>query len=113
MAARLGAHLKSNKRILVLERGNDHTGRFDARSDGGPVGAQGNRFLHTLAPSYLATIAELHTDTEGAYRQGTPSMNVLCGRGIGGGSNVYCGVSLRAPTETFEQVRDGRRLWPS
>ena len=31
---------------------------------------------------------------------------------MGGGSNLYRGVSLRAPAASFEQVRDGRRLWP-
>ena len=34
-------------------------------------------------------------------------------RVLGGGSNLYCGVSLRAPSAGFDQVRDGRRLWPA
>lgn len=117
MAARLGAHLATGaagaRRVLVLERGDDHTGRFDARSDGGPLNAQGNRFRHTLDPAYLTRVAELFTDREAASHGGAPSMNVIAGRGVGGGSNVYCGVSLRAPTTSFEQVRDARRLWPA
>src|SRR5581483_2070916 len=47
------------------------------------------------------------------YRSGVPSMTVATGRVLGGGSQVYDGVSLRAPTEAFEQLRDGRRLWPA
>jgi cholesterol oxidase len=40
-------------------------------------------------------------------------MQVLGGKGLGGGSNLYDGVSLRAPTEAFEQTRLGARLWPA
>jgi cholesterol oxidase len=40
-------------------------------------------------------------------------MQVLAGIGLGGGSLLYDGVSLRAPSVAFEQQRDGRRLWPS
>jgi cholesterol oxidase len=117
MAARLGAYvagqLGNRARVLVLEKGYDHTGQFDPSSDGGPYNAQHNRFRHTLAPSYLSTIADLFTDPDGAFRSGMPSMNVIAGKGIGGGSNVYDGVSLRAPSEAFAQTRGGRRLWPS
>lgn len=116
MAARIGAHLKgagSNARVLVLEKGDDNSGRFDVASDGPKLNAQGNRFRQTFAPEYLARVSELFTDPSGAYRAGVPSMNVAAGRGMGGGSIVYDGVSLRAPTEAFEQTRDGRPLWPS
>jgi enediyne biosynthesis protein E9 len=113
MAARLAPALKAlGRTVLVLEKGRDHTGAFDPRSEGGNLNAQGNRFKHSFDLSELTKVAELFTDTEGAYRQGTPSMSVIAGNGFGGGSNVYDGVSLRAPTEAFEQVRDLKRLWP-
>lgn len=116
MAARLGEAAKvagGKAKVLVLEKGEDHTGAFDPRSSGDPVNAQGNRFRHSLSPESSGKVAQLFTDTVGAFKLGTPSMNVLAGIGVGGGSNAYDGVSLRAPTEAFEQTRDGRRLWPS
>ncbi|MDB4935930.1 MAG: family oxidoreductase [Labilithrix sp.] len=116
MAARLGAHAKTLAKkpsVLVLEKGWDGSGKLDPRSDGGPVNAQGNRFRHTLSPAYTSKVAQVFTDPRGTYQRGAPSMNVIAGKGFGGGSIVYDGVSLRAPAEAFEQVRDGRRLWPS
>lgn len=116
MAARLGEAAKLTggaAKILVLEKGEDHTGAFDPASTGGALNAQGNRFRHSLSPESSGKVAQLFTDTAGAFKSGTPSMNVIAGLGVGGGSNAYDGVSLRAPTEAFEQVRDGRRLWPS
>jgi choline dehydrogenase-like flavoprotein len=114
MAARLGAALQgSGRRILVLEKGNDHTGGFDPASAGGPLNAQGNRFRHSFDPQYLAGVGDLYTDVDAALRGQAPTMNVVTGKGLGGGSNLYCGVSLRAPGQVFEQTRDGRRLWPS
>jgi len=115
MAARLGAHLSTlpkKGKVLLLEKGWDPSGVLDPRSDGGAVNAQGNRFVHTLSPEHTKEVAQVFTDTRGAYKAGASSMNVIAGKGLGGGSNVYDGVSLRAPTEAFEQVRDGRRLWP-
>ena len=116
LAARLGAYaqtLPAKPSVLVLEKGWDASGNLDPRSDGGPVNAQGNRFRHSLSPEYTSKVAQIFTDPRGTYRRNAPSMNVIAGRGFGGGSIVYDGVSLRAPTEAFEQVRDGRRLWPS
>jgi cholesterol oxidase len=116
MAARLGEAAKAaggKAKILVLEKGEDHSGAFDPKSTGGPLNAQGNRFRHSLAPASSGKVAQLFTDTVGAYKVGTPSMNVIAGIGVGGGSNAYDGVSLRAPTEAFDQARDGRRLWPA
>ena len=116
MAARLGAHAKTlarPPRVLLLEKGWDASGKLDGRSDGGPVNAQGNRFRHTLSPEYTSKVTQIFTDPRGTYGRSAPSMNVIAGKGFGGGSIVYDGVSLRAPTEVFEQVRDGRRLWPS
>ncbi len=110
MAARIGAELASgalgDRRVLVIEKGDDHTGSFDPAAEPYP-------FRNTLDPAYLAHVAELFTDPRGTYRSGAPSMNVAAGRGLGGGSNVYCGVSLRAPTSAFQQVRGGRKLWPA
>jgi choline dehydrogenase-like flavoprotein len=116
MAARLGAYVKTLPKkasVLVLEKGWDPSGTLDARSDGDAVNAQGNRFRHTLGPDYTSKVSQVFTDPRGTYRRGAPSMNVIAGKGFGGGSNVYDGVSLRAPTEAFEQLRDGRRLWPA
>jgi len=116
MAARLGAHVKTLPKkasVLVLEKGWDGSGQLDPRSDGGPVNAQGNRYRHDLGPDYTSKVSQLFTDPRGTYRRGVPSMNIIAGKGFGGGSNVYDGVSLRAPTESFEQLRDGRRLWPA
>ena len=116
MAARLGAYAKTRATrpsVLVLEKGWDGSGTLDTRSDGGPVNAQGNRFRHSLSPEYTSKVAQVFTDPRGTFQRNAPSMNVIAGKGFGGGSIVYDGVSLRAPTESFEQVRDGRRLWPS
>jgi choline dehydrogenase-like flavoprotein len=116
MAARLGDYLRSvygdTYTVAVLERGRDHTGVFDPDSDGGALNAQGNRFRHTLDPGYLAEVGQLYTDTTGAVSEGAASMNVIAGTGLGGGSNLYLAVSLRSPSEIFDQERDGRRLWP-
>ncbi len=117
MAARLGQDVAGrfggNKTVLMLEKGNDHTGEFDPDWHGPPLNDQGNRFRHSLAPDYLADLAEVHTDADGTAQTGVASFNVVTGLGLGGGSNVYSGVSLRAPTLAFEQTRGGRRLWPA
>lgn len=116
MAARLGDHLSAQskkKSVLVLEKGWDPSGVLDPKSDGGPVNAQGNRFHQSLSPAYTTNVAQLFTDARGAYRGGVPSLNVIAGTGLGGGSNAYDGVSLRAPASSFEQTREGRRLWPA
>ena len=116
MAARLGNYVNTLPKkgsVLVLEKGWDASGKLDSRSDGDPVNAQGNRFRHTLSPEYTSKVAQVFTDPRGTYKRGAPSMNVIAGKGFGGGSNVYDAVSLRAPTEAFEQLREGRRLWPS
>lgn len=114
LAARLGAAAQAlGKKVLVVEKGLDHTGRFDSDANDGPFNAQGNRFKHALGPDYLATLLDVASDPSGAFKKGASSMNVASGRGLGGGSNVYDAVSLRAPTEVFEQTTDaGRRLWP-
>lgn len=114
-AARLGAHLsKTDHIIAVFDKGGDPTGRFDSASmPGGELPEGGNRFRHTLDPSYLAEIGEVFTDLEGAYRSGHASMNVVAGKGLGGGSLLYDGVSLRTPAAVFDRTRDGRRLWPA
>jgi choline dehydrogenase-like flavoprotein len=117
IAARLGRHVASRwggaKSVLLLERGDDPGGDLDPRSRGGALNAQGNRFAHSLAPSYVTRWASLTTDTEAIERGSAPTMSVIAGRGLGGGSNVYCGVSLRAPASIFDQQRERRRLWPA
>ena len=116
MAARLGAWVSQNRpggSVLVIEKGDDSTGLLDPQSEGGAINAQGNRFRQSFAPPYLTSVTELFRDSSGAFQSGSASMQVAAGRGMGGGSTVYDGVSLRAPTEAFEQTRDGRRLWPS
>lgn len=110
MAARLGAVSQS---VLVLEKGWDGSGQLDPRSDGDAVNAQGNRYRHSLGPVYTSKVSQIFSDSRNTYKAGSPSMNVIAGRGMGGGSIVYDAVSLRAPTESFEQIRDNRRLWPS
>ncbi|MCA9515925.1 MAG: GMC family oxidoreductase N-terminal domain-containing protein, partial [Myxococcales bacterium] len=103
--------------VLVVEKGGDHTGAFDPSApapDHEPLNAQGNHFRQSLAPAYLARVAEVATDTAGALADGAPTLNVLAGVGLGGGSNVYAGVSLRAPTVAFAQTDPaGRRRWPA
>jgi choline dehydrogenase-like flavoprotein len=116
MAARLGAYVKASlpgKTILVLEKGDDGSGMLDPDSSGPALNAQGNRYRQTFEPESIARVSELFTDPSGAYRSGKPSMNIATGRGFGGGSIVYDGVSLRAPTDAFEQTRDGKKLWPA
>jgi choline dehydrogenase-like flavoprotein len=39
-------------------------------------------------------------------------MIALAGTGVGGGSIVYSGASLRAPRFVFERTHEGRRIWP-
>lgn len=113
-AARFGQHLLPQKRtVAVLERGRDHTGAFDPKSSGGKLNAQGNRMKQTLAPAYTSEVTRLYTDSDGAFKKGVPSLTVATGQGLGGGSNAYDGVSLRAPTISFDQVRDGQKLWPT
>lgn len=117
MAARLGEHieraLEGAHRIVLLERGEDPTGTLDPEATSTSPSEYGNRFQHSLAPDYLLRWSEWIRDEEGAIVRGAPSMNVIAGRGLGGGSNVYCGVSLRAPRMVFEQTREGETLWPA
>jgi len=116
MASRIGQHVRDalpGRTVMVLDKGNDNSGRFDPMSLGGPLNEQGNRFRHTLDPNYLQDIGEVFTDRDGTFRAGRPSMNVVAGKGFGGGSLLYDAVSLRNPASSFELTRDGRRLWPT
>ena len=64
MAARLGAWLAEHmpdRRVLVLEKGQDHSGKLDPESDGAPLNAQGNRFRHTFAPRSEEHTSELQS----------------------------------------------------
>lgn len=111
MAARLGRHVvgELGGSVLLLEKGNDHSGRFDPESNGPAIGPQGHRFRNSLSPEYLSDLTELHTDLDSARS----TMNIVAGKGFGGGSNVYCGVSLRAPQFVFERSVDHGRAWPT
>ncbi len=116
MAARLGEHLAQSgaeRDIVVIDKGADPTGRFDLSTASSEIHDQGNRFRHTLDPEYLSDLGEVFTDLSGAYRPGYSSMNVVAGKGLGGGSLLYDGVSLRTPAAVFDRKRDGRRLWPT
>lgn len=117
MAARVGAHVQARyggaRTVRVLDKGDDPTGDFDPESDGPPLNAQGNRFRQSLDPRYTDRLAQIFTDPQDIFRTGAPSMNVLAGTSIGGGSNVYAGVSLRAPAVAFERDVAGRRRWPT
>lgn len=116
VCARLAEHFRaigSEAKILLLEKGNDNSGTLDPASAGPSLNPQGNRFRQSFEPHYLTEINELYTDPTGAYRPPAPSLNVATGRGLGGGSLVYDGVSLRAPSLAFEQVVEQRRLWPA
>jgi choline dehydrogenase-like flavoprotein len=79
---------KAGQRVVVLERG-------PARRD---------RSLQVpLRPRELLEIT--HTfNGNGA--------TVLVGTGVGGGSLVYSGASLRAPSFVFERRAGGSRIWP-
>src|SRR5438128_776287 len=79
---------RAGKRVVVLERG-------PARSTGS--------LQIPLKPRELLDIT--HTfNGNGA--------TVLVGSAVGGGSLVYSGVSLRAPSFAFERRTGGERIWP-
>jgi choline dehydrogenase-like flavoprotein len=79
--------------IVVLERGRRH-----------------ERFQQSMHVEYLSDIYML-IQGDGAQ--------IVCGNGVGGGSNLYLAASLRSPRETFERrdrrPGDGpeRRMWPA
>ena len=115
IAARFSERLGRDAKIVVVEKGADHTGAFDPdANDDTPLNTEGNRFRQTYSPDYLGHVGDLFRDVRGAYRAGQPSFSVIAGRGIGGGSNLYCGVSLRTPAALFDRVEPetGRRYWP-
>jgi len=114
-AARIARYLResgSGRTVRVLERGNDHSGKIDPDSLGGPLNAQGNRWRQTLSLDYYKNIVSGFTDPEGALGGKGPTFSVVGGQGIGGGSNMYLGIKLRAASEIFHLARDGRALWP-
>lgn len=82
-------------RIVVADRGPD-LGHTD--------------FRQSMAIDHLANVYRLLTATGGQF---------VVGNAVGGGSNVYLGASLRAPTEIFERRDrrpgdgDERRMWPA
>ncbi|HEV3228917.1 MAG TPA: GMC family oxidoreductase [Solirubrobacteraceae bacterium] len=40
-------------------------------------------------------------------------ISILVGSAVGGGSLVYSGVSLRAPSFVFDRTQGGQRIWPA
>lgn len=82
-------------RVVVADRGPD-LGHTD--------------FRQSMAIDHLANVYRLLTATGGQF---------VVGNAVGGGSNVYLGASLRAPTEIFERRDrrpgdgDERRMWPA
>jgi enediyne biosynthesis protein E9 len=105
-------------RIRILEKGHDYFD-LDPRSVYRYRNAQGNGFKQSMKIDYFSQLLNVWTDLD-AIRDAAsdperfPSFSVLGGRGVGGGSLVYLGVKLRAPTEVFEQRWEaGRRLWPA
>ena len=93
-------------RILVLERGR----RF-----------RHTDFRQSMFIGHLANVYNLVQSSGGTgtvLASGPDGAQMVIGNGVGGGSNLYLGASLRAPSETFER-RDrhpddapDRRLWP-
>lgn len=82
---------EAQRKVLVLEKGRRPAPR-ELRFSWDP------RYLQTLQRFYL-------TDDYLAFFQSAMTM--------GGGSVVYAGAMLRAPSEAFDfQDRDGQRLWP-
>jgi choline dehydrogenase-like flavoprotein len=105
-AARLSGRGAS---VRVLERGHDYFA-FDPGTVWTYRNAQGNGFRQTVEPDYYSQLLNIYSDLgPGKF----PSFSVLGGNGIGGGSLVYLGIKLRAPSIVFEQTDDdGTRLWP-
>ncbi len=85
-----GAKLSgAGKTTLILEHGR----RWDK-----------NTFQQTQDIKYLK---ELYEEFEGE------NIKISTGRCVGGGSLLYSGTSLRAPSSVFEQKdKQGKRLWP-
>jgi choline dehydrogenase-like flavoprotein len=76
-------------KVLVLEKGPEIVPRRD--------------FRQTQDPRYL--LQWLH-GVDG------PHFGMMYAEGLGGGSGFFEMVALRAPSRAFEQVIDGRKLWP-
>jgi choline dehydrogenase-like flavoprotein len=95
--------------IRVVERGHDYFD-FDPKTVWTYRNAQGNGFRQTVEPDYYSQLLNIYSDLAPGV---SPTFSVLGGNGIGGGSLVYLGIKLRAPSVVFEQTDDdGARLWP-
>jgi choline dehydrogenase-like flavoprotein len=85
-------------RVVVLERGA-RIADADLRQSQAPDD------LFRVYTRYQSTFVGGFGDT---------GLDVLTGTVVGGGSIVYSGASLRAPSFVFDRVdRDGRSLWPA
>jgi choline dehydrogenase-like flavoprotein len=80
---------RAGLRVLVLEKGPEIVPRRD--------------FRQTQDPRYLL---QWFRGVDG------PRFGMTYIEGLGGGSGFYEMVALRAPSLAFEQVVNGRRLWP-
>ncbi|MGE0545610.1 MAG: GMC family oxidoreductase N-terminal domain-containing protein [Kofleriaceae bacterium] len=116
MAARLAEALQDypEHKIVMLEKGYDWHG-VDPQSSNGERNEFGTRFKQSDEPDYLAKIYHHYTDkAPGSVLSGSPTMHVLAGKGVGGGSLVNCAVAIRAPSESFEHRDDfDKRRWPT
>lgn len=79
---------RAGKRVVILERGERWRDQ-DLQVD--------------LDPKQLLRITHQFLGT---------GISVLVGQGVGGGSLVYSGASLRAPSFVFDREESGRRIWP-
>lgn len=117
MAARLAQALQGGRhRIVVLEKGNDLHWKgpgdhlFDPKSTYKQQNEFNTGFLQSQDPTYQSQIYHFYQDQNDLLK---PSMRIAAGKGIGGGSLINGAASMRAPTDSFEQMDDtGRRRWP-
>ncbi|MDQ2649762.1 MAG: GMC family oxidoreductase, partial [Actinomycetota bacterium] len=86
-------------RVVVLERG--------------PAIADPD-LRQSQAPDDLYRVYTRYQSTFLGGEGGDTGLDVLCGTAVGGGSIVYSGASLRAPSFVFDRLgADGRPLWPT
>ncbi len=115
-AARLSEYTKANRpgtTIRVIEKGHDYWS-FDPDTTWKYRNAQGNGFKQTNELGYATRLLNLASGPPRSAEGIAPAFALVGGKGIGGGSLVYFGVSLRAPSSTFDQTDDnGARLWPT
>jgi choline dehydrogenase-like flavoprotein len=77
--------------VVVLEKGREF-----AESD----------FRQSYSPAYFRKLYDCHytSDFQAFF---------TTARALGGGSVLNAGASVKAPSESFDATRDGKRLWPA